>query len=300
VIRTFEQLSDDEKGQVYRFASTVSGQPPFSDSHSFCAKYSSEYYGDGSSYFTFWRDGRPVGAAGVISREVAERGEAFISGIYIPRDEASLLHRLVTETLIHLLPLSVRRVTLGISGDHKYLCGHLEELGFREAYTCRQLLHSGRQDLRHHGADLKLEPVTNSNAATFRRVHNAAFSRVPNGATLSESGVEQIMESENRAGLCCLRGSVLGIYDIRTRGETGWIENIAVDPQCQGRGHGLALLSHLVHLLYSEGCREVRLKVMSSNTRALRLYTGCGFAAEKVVSRWYQLEGGEASPSRAQ
>jgi ribosomal-protein-alanine N-acetyltransferase len=55
------------------------------------------------------------------------------------------------------------------------------------------------------------------------------------------------------------------------------INNIAVDPDCQGRGIGAALLDAIMAKAFEAGGRKALLEVRPSNERAQRLYTSRGF-----------------------
>jgi ribosomal protein S18 acetylase RimI-like enzyme len=56
-----------------------------------------------------------------------------------------------------------------------------------------------------------------------------------------------------------------------------WLQILAVDPHRQGQGFGSALVRHSIRLATSYGCHEVRVCVLASNSRALRLYRHLGF-----------------------
>jgi len=53
--------------------------------------------------------------------------------------------------------------------------------------------------------------------------------------------------------------------------------NITVDPQCQGRGLGRALLEHLMRQASLRNARECFLELRASNEPAYRLYESYGF-----------------------
>ncbi len=291
MIRTFAALSDRERQRIFRLACAVRTQPPFPDEAALAAKYGSEYFADGRAYFTAWKDEAPIGACGIITREVPERGEAFITGVYVQPEDLAVLRPLLARALAHAEDMPVRRVTLGIPASSEPVADAVENLGFRPSHRALQLQYCPGPHPRHPETDLQLEEICEQNAGKYRRVHNAAFSATPNGATLTRRGMRELMQSDNRAGLCRHDGRVVGIYETRAQSRVGWIENIAVHPAEQGRGIGRALMDRLIHDLHRESCREIRLTVMSSNTAALRLYTGAGFTLRRVLSEWFQLDG---------
>lgn len=296
MIRRFSDLTKEQRRDLFEMACSMGPEPPFSDQGAMSAKYGSEYYDGGDSYFTLCDGARIRGALGVITREIPGRGEAFISGVYVPRGNEGVLGLLVARVLLHLLPLTVRELKLGISGAHEHLHGPLEELGFEEAYTTIELLHQSSTVLPAPNPAFCMLPLEEGNADEYRRVHNAAFARSPNGASLSHAGVRKLMRPDIIAGLYVTGGEAVGVYDIRIDGDTGWIVGLAVHPDHQGRGLGGDLLVRLVRKLYGAGCTEVRLNVVSSNERALGLYTARGFDQGRVLSRWFRVGVDSAAP----
>ncbi len=289
MIRRFSDLTQEQRRDLFELASSVNPQPPFADQGGMSAKYGSEYYDDGDSYFTLCDGGRIAGALGVITREIPERGEAFVSGVYVPEGSEDVLGLLLAKVLLHLLPLTVRELKLGISGTDEHLHGPLEELGFEETYTTIQLLHRRSARLPVPDPGFHMLPLQEDVADEYRRVHNAAFAGSPNGATLSRAGVRKLMKPDIAAGLYMGDSEALGVYDIRTEGDTGWIVSLAVHPDHQGHGFGGDLLVRLVRRLYRADCTQVRLNVVSSNEQALNLYTARGFRREKILSRWFRV-----------
>ena len=70
------------------------------------------------------------------------------------------------------------------------------------------------------------------------------------------------------------------------------VTGLAVDPASQGRGAGRALVEAVAGEAAARGGRRLRLRVLSSNSRALALYERCGFAVEGVLREEFLLSGG--------
>src|SRR5690606_1446519 len=68
--------------------------------------------------------------------------------------------------------------------------------------------------------------------------------------------------------------------------------NITVAPECQGRGLGLALLTHLMNRSRVRGGRECCLEVRASNHSAYRLYERYGFNEIGRRRNYYPAPGG--------
>ncbi len=69
------------------------------------------------------------------------------------------------------------------------------------------------------------------------------------------------------------------------------VHTIGVDPTCQGRGIGRALLADLLDFA-KRG--EVYLEVRTDNEPAINLYKSVGFATVGVRKRYYKVSGADA------
>lgn len=69
------------------------------------------------------------------------------------------------------------------------------------------------------------------------------------------------------------------------------VHTIGVDPTCQGRGIGRALLADLLDFA-KKG--EVYLEVRTDNEPAINLYKSVGFATVGVRKRYYKVSGADA------
>ncbi len=69
------------------------------------------------------------------------------------------------------------------------------------------------------------------------------------------------------------------------------INGIAVDPECQRRGVGRALIDAAIAEAHRRGCRRVTLRVLGPNEGARRLYHSCGFVVEGVLRGEFFLDG---------
>src|SRR5688572_20766327 len=54
-------------------------------------------------------------------------------------------------------------------------------------------------------------------------------------------------------------GNIVALIETEAHGDHFWIENIAVLPECQGRGFGKRLLAHAEQLARAAGLTEMRL-----------------------------------------
>ncbi|WP_289008056.1 GNAT family N-acetyltransferase [uncultured Thermomonospora sp.] len=69
------------------------------------------------------------------------------------------------------------------------------------------------------------------------------------------------------------------------------IQGLAVDPSEQGRGVGYALVTAACERARREGARRIRLRVLSTNPRARRLYERAGFTVDGILPGEFHIEG---------
>ena len=77
-------------------------------------------------------------------------------------------------------------------------------------------------------------------------------------------------------------------------GGDGGIQTIAVEPECEGRGIGRAMLADLIATAAARGCSEVTLYVRITNARARLLYQRTGFVEVDTLPGYYQPSGTDA------
>jgi ribosomal protein S18 acetylase RimI-like enzyme len=68
-----------------------------------------------------------------------------------------------------------------------------------------------------------------------------------------------------------------GLLVLELHRDHAMIESVAVAPECQGQGHGIALLRHAEALTVAAGLRELRLYTNARMERNIALYTGFGY-----------------------
>lgn len=80
--------------------------------------------------------------------------------------------------------------------------------------------------------------------------------------------------------------SVMGGYE----GHRGWINYLAVSPDCQRKGYGLQLMQAIEVLLRERGCPKINLQVRSANTAIIGFYQALGYKIDDVVGLGKRLE----------
>jgi ribosomal protein S18 acetylase RimI-like enzyme len=75
-------------------------------------------------------------------------------------------------------------------------------------------------------------------------------------------------------------GTVMGGYE----GHRGWINYLAVSPDCQHQGIGRALMDAVEAKLAAMGCAKINLQVRSSNRAVIQFYGHLGYHIDDVIS----------------
>ncbi|MDC9823487.1 GNAT family N-acetyltransferase [Devosia sp. ZB163] len=85
----------------------------------------------------------------------------------------------------------------------------------------------------------------------------------------------------HRFDLLIADGRLLGLIETRLHDEHLWIENLAVAPEVQGRGHGRRLLAHAESLAARHGRTELRLLTNAAFESNVRLYHSVGYVTAR-------------------
>lgn len=292
VVRRFSELSPEEREQLYTF--TVHHDPErFPDYISMERGYLSMAFEHGDSQFTYWVDGVLRGAMGAVVREAPVRGEVFMTAVaFDPGHEAGF--DLLLERCLALIPdIPNLVVRMGISPRHPHLEDVVSRNGFELDYDGLIMARDpGLLSLPADG-DWCIETVVEENREAYRHVLDDAFRHSPNGASISEEQVAELMAEISHAdllGLALLDGEPAAAYELCLLEETGWIESIAVARPMQGKGIGKRIVASAMERLQGYDVNRIKLLVMSSNVNAVKLYEKCGFTIESITSRWWRLK----------
>jgi GNAT superfamily N-acetyltransferase len=88
-------------------------------------------------------------------------------------------------------------------------------------------------------------------------------------------------------------GSVVATVMAGYDGHRGWVNYLAVDPECRGLGYGRGLMAEAEGRLAARGCPKVNLQIRDSNTAVLAFYERLGYAVDAAVSMGKRLESDE-------
>ncbi len=107
--------------------------------------------------------------------------------------------------------------------------------------------------------------------------------------------VEELAQRKTRAYRAAWSGStIVGFGGQMFVDDEAHVNNIAVDPEWQGRGLGAVLLADLVRTALERGARHLTLEVRVGNDRAIALYRRFGLAPVGVRKNYYPETGEDA------
>ena len=86
---------------------------------------------------------------------------------------------------------------------------------------------------------------------------------------------------EHRIDLLLAGGVLVGLIETILQDEHLWIENVAVSPDAQGRGHGRRLLDHAEQLAAAAGRPAIRLLTNEAFASNVRLYERQDYRIER-------------------
>lgn len=128
----------------------------------------------------------------------------------------------------------------------------------------------------------ELERLCFGKAAWSRQALEDAL-QDPNALYLA--GVEEMEGKEGANGESGRLNGYCGVWQSFDEGE---IMNVAVRPDCRGRGFGKRLLKELLSQAKERGMDTFVLEVRKGNVPAIRLYTSLGFQTVGVRKGFYE------------
>lgn len=87
-----------------------------------------------------------------------------------------------------------------------------------------------------------------------------------------------------------IQGVVVATAMAGYEGHRGWINYLAVSPDCQRQGLGRAIMEAAEQRLRAIGCPKINLQVRTGNQQVIDFYRQLGFQIDDVVSLGKRLE----------
>jgi ribosomal protein S18 acetylase RimI-like enzyme len=88
----------------------------------------------------------------------------------------------------------------------------------------------------------------------------------------------------------CLDGRLIASVMAGYEGHRGWINYLAVHPDCRRAGIGRHMMEEAEKRLRALGCPKINLQVRTQNTGVIEFYNRVGFKMDDVVSLGKRLE----------
>ena len=80
-----------------------------------------------------------------------------------------------------------------------------------------------------------------------------------------------------------VNGAVVASVMAGYEGHRGWINYLAVDPDCQRKGYGRQLMEAAENLLQQRDCPKINLQVRKTNAEAVKFYFAIGYGDDQVI-----------------
>jgi ribosomal protein S18 acetylase RimI-like enzyme len=90
--------------------------------------------------------------------------------------------------------------------------------------------------------------------------------------------------------IALLDGKLIGSVMVGYEGHRGWLNYLAVLPDCQNRGYGRKLVEKAIMELEKLGCLKLNVQIRESNISAVRFYERLGFRDDRVISFGLRLK----------
>lgn len=131
----------------------------------------------------------------------------------------------------------------------------------------------------------ELSKLTEDKAGAFADIYNRCFQSSPAARSMTLRDAEELAASPTAQGWLLEKGGV-PVASAQLEGEE--LRSIAVLPEFRG-GTGSMVLKQLMGIASAQGGHNLKVKVMSTNATALRMYEKSGFCPEKTLSSWYLI-----------
>jgi ribosomal protein S18 acetylase RimI-like enzyme len=90
--------------------------------------------------------------------------------------------------------------------------------------------------------------------------------------------------------IALLDGKLIGSVMVGYEGHRGWLNYLAVLPDCQNRGYGRKLVEKAIVELEKLGCLKLNVQIRERNISAVRFYERLGFRDDRVFSFGLRLK----------
>ncbi len=249
----------------------------------------SSAFARGAQHLSVWGPDGPRGALAVVTRELAPRRVAFVTGVCVEAGERPTFDRLLAAALERVGDAGAT-IKVGLPPAHPHLADFVTAHGFHYVEDALRLALTGAAPPLAPRPELTRRAVSADEVETYRAVAEAAFADAPNGGSMSRAEARERLDQRafpDQVALYRLGDAVIGFHELALRAAVGNIDSLGLLPRFQGQGLGAHLLRGCVEALRAQGAERVELLVMGSNARALRLYRRHGFTQRAALTAWF-------------
>lgn len=293
-IKEFKVISSNERKELYNFIKNIDST--YNKAYIEMTRiYESNIFNDGSTVFIVFYKGKIRGSIALITKEICITGEAFITDIYIEKEDIKVVLKILIKRIVEYCKMcKAKSIKLGVRESETLIIPYVNKLGFNHIYDAVVMVYSGDEnmDLKSN-KDMELRPLCISNSKDYISIYNDTFINSPNGGSIDEVEVKdyivQYANNEDLIGLCFVKNKFRGIYELSIDDNTGWIDTLAISPIYQNGGLGSSLIRNCIKKLYDKNMYEIKLLVITSNDIAVSMYKEMEFKEERVFSYWFEI-----------
>lgn len=284
--KTWNQLIEKEKEDVIRYIESCNDNVFNRSRETQIRAIEGMTYGNGDHYFVFFEGDMIIGTVGVILKEVAPQGIAYINELR-GTQSAELRKHLVDFAKEMCIKSGAKEVKLGLLERHDEFIPQLVESGFIYVHSLVELKKCKREIYEDAVA---IDLLTLEYAEAFATIMTEAFKDSPNGATVTVEDAKKQAEENDLCGVISVGSTAVGAFELTLKDEIGWIDTLAVAPSNQNKGYGRLLFRSVQNYLWERGAKELKMCVFDTNKIAFDLYLKHGFTRGQLLSKWYSLQ----------
>lgn len=230
-----------------------------------------------------------IGTTSIILKECNKKGIAYIIKLDINEstdDKRNVLCEIIEEAKNIAKKYGARKIFLGTKDD--LIIRNLNSLNIEKQYSAIRMT---LDNIRIKYPPLSLVKLSEENKKEYLKIYNDAFKEVPNGATLTESEIDEYIKKadEDNYYIAIINNEMIGFLQFNIKEEVGEFD-LGLIKSARGKGYGKLLLETAISFLNSKKVKEICLIVMTKNTLAYDMYKKRGFKESKLVSDWFQLD----------
>ena len=231
-----------------------------------------------------------IGTASIVLKECNKKGIAYLTKLDINEiieDKRAVICEIIEESRNIAKKYGSRELFLGTMDDT--IIKILNTLNIEKKYSAIRMT---LDDRRVKYSPLNLVKLSEHNKKEYLMIYNDAFKEVPNGATLTESEIDEYIkkaDENNCYYIATINNDMVGFLQFNIEEGVGEFD-LGLIKVARGKGYGKLLLETAISFLNSKKVTEISLIIITKNILAYDMYKKRGFKESKLVSEWFQIE----------